>query len=100
MFSLLNRHKKVPHPTTPDIYGYQKGYVFTNGANIFGFDFNMTKPLFSVIGPATNIQCPLMITQPPQVYVTQAVPIVGLGGLQAGQLVTQPLVNPDFSPLE
>jgi len=74
------------------------GRTFTNGAQAIAFS-SWPLPLQDVIGPATAAGA-LRVFQLPQVYVVQAVPIVGLGGLQAGQIVTQPLVNPDFSPID
>ena len=89
--------RKVKH-TSGAPYHYVEGRTFTNGAMTYGFsDFPL--PLQDAIGPAT-IAGALRITQWPQLYHQQAVPIVGLGGLQAGQLVTQPLSNQDYSPIE
>jgi hypothetical protein len=89
--------RKIPHPQGAP-YHYIVGRTFTNGAQAIAFD-SFPLPLQSIIGPAT-VAGSLRVTQLPQVYQMQAVPIVGLGGLQAGQLVTAPLVNPNFSPIE
>jgi hypothetical protein len=97
MFALPWLQKKVPHPTT-SIYGYHQGRVFTNGGEQFTFEFHKALPLYSVIGPGTPAGV-LSATQPPQVWNPLSVPQVGLGGLQAGTLVSQPLVNDDFSPI-
>lgn len=97
MFAWIKR--KVPHPTAPGIYGFHQARVFTNGGLQFTFEFHKTLPLYSVIGPATAVQGQLNLTQPPQVWNPQSVPVVGLGGLQAGALVSQPLVNSDFSEI-
>jgi hypothetical protein len=87
------KHAELP------IYGWHQGRVFTNGGQQFGFEFHKTLPLYSVIGPATNAGF-LASRQPPQVWNPQSVGTVGLGGLQAGSLASQPLVNSDFSPVE
>jgi hypothetical protein len=91
--------RRFQHPSAPTSgYQFVEGRVFTNGGQNYAFN-SWPLPLQDVIGPATAAGA-LRILQLPQVYVQQAVPIVGLGGLQAGQLITQPLVNPDFSPVE
>lgn len=47
------------------------------------------------IGPSTNTAGFLKVVQPPQLYVAgRAVPTTGLGGLVAGQVILQPLINP------
>lgn len=89
--------RRFQHPSDPQ-YTLVIGRTFTNGAQAIAFN-SWPLPLQDVIGPATAAGA-LRVTQLPQVYVMQAVPIVGLGGLQAGQLITQPLVNPDYSPIE
>lgn len=91
--------KKIAHPTAPDIYGYHGARVFTNGAQQITFEFHKALPLYSPIGPAT-VSGFLMSTQPPQVWNPQSVPMSGIGGLQAGGLVSQPLTNADFTPVE
>lgn len=90
--------RRIPHPQGAP-YQFVEGRVFTNGAQSYAFN-SWPLPLFDVIGPATAVQHAMRVTQLPQVYVMQAVPIVGLGGLQAGQLITAPLTNPDLSPVE
>ena len=91
--------RRIPHPSAPTSgYQFVQGRIFWNGAEIYTFN-SWPLPLQDVIGPATNAGA-LRVFQLPQVYQQQAVPIVGLGGLQAGQLITQPLVNPDFSPID
>ena len=89
--------RRVQHPRNTD-YHFVEGRVFTNGAMLYAFN-TWPLPPQDIIGPAT-VAGALMVNQPAQIYQLQAVPIVGLGGLAAGQLVTQPLVNPDLSPVE
>lgn len=95
--------KKIPnsggrHANEP-IYSWHQGRIFNNGAQQIAFEFGKALPLYSVIGPGT-IAGALMVDQPPQVWNPQSVPMTGIGGIQAGALVSQPLVNPDFSPVE
>lgn len=97
MFAFIKRF--FGHPSAPEIYSYHPARVFTNGAQQVTFDFDKALPLYSPIGPATATGF-LRSLQPPQTYHHKAVPIAGLGGLQAGQLASQPLVNADFTPIE
>lgn len=95
--------KKLPntggrHAAEP-IYSWHQGRIFNNGAQQVAFEFGKALPLYSIIGPAT-IAGALMIDQPPQVFNPQSVPVVGLGGIQAGGFTSQPLVNADFSPIQ
>lgn len=101
MFAFFKR--KIPnsggrHAQEP-IYSWHQGRIFTNGGEQIAFEFGKTLPLYSVIGPGT-LAGSLMIDQPPQVWNPQSVPMSGLGGLQAGGFVSQPLVNPDYSPVD
>jgi hypothetical protein len=87
------KHSQVP------IYGWHQGRIFSNGGEQYAFEFNKSLPVVSVIGPATVAGC-LMVTQLPQVFNPQSIPVAGLGGVQAGSLASQPLVNPDYTPVE
>jgi hypothetical protein len=98
--AVIRNMRTVRHASAPSLYNYLQGVVFTNGAQQWGFQVEQTLPLFDLIGPATAVLSPLMITQPPQVFVNQAVPVNGIGGLQAGQLFTQPLVDANLEPIE
>jgi hypothetical protein len=91
--------RKVAHPTAPGLYNYTLGRTFSNGSESMGFEPRFSLPLFSYKGVGT-VAGSLRPLSSPQVYVAQAVPMNGLGGLQAGQFVSAPLVNNDFSPIE
>jgi hypothetical protein len=92
--------KKFSHPSAPGVYGYHQARIFDNGAQQVTFEFHKTLPQYTAIGPATAVQSVLMIQQPSQVWNPLSVPTSGIGGLQAGALVSQPLVNSDFTPIE
>jgi hypothetical protein len=50
----------------------------------------------SPIGPAAAARKNWYITQPPQLYLNgQAVTTIGIGGLAAGQYISQPLLDPN-----
>lgn len=76
------------------------GQPFTNG----GMEYGLVKqyhadPLFYDTGTGYRFGL-LGVHQPPQVYAPLRAPLAGLGGIQAGQIIGQPLTNPDYSPLE
>lgn len=62
------------------------------GSAAFIFDREFSNPTYSFRGRA-RVAGSLSVFQPAQVYYSQAIPTVGLGGLQAGQLYGQPLVS-------
>ena len=72
--------------------------------NAGGMEYGLVKqyqadPLFYDTGTGYRFDV-LGVFQPPQVYAPLRAPLAGLGGIQAGQVILQPLTNPDYSPLE
>jgi len=62
------------------------------GVAAFVYEEEFSNPIYSFRGNA-RVAGSLRIHQPPQVYWTQRVPIAGIGGLMAGQIFGQPLVQ-------
>ena len=62
------------------------------GAAAFVYEMFTTLPVYSFRGRA-RLAGTLSVLQPPQIYYTLAVPVAGIGGLVAGQIFGQPLVN-------
>ncbi len=92
------RLKKIAHPLAGH-YQYAKGRLFNPGAQNLAFEQTMANPQESLLGiGGLHIVRPLMITQPPPAFVSQAIPLAGMGTF-AGQMISQPLVNADNSPL-
>lgn len=50
-------------------------------------------PEFTFIGPAVANRMMLRPLQPPPVYALQQASVAGVGGLSAGQIIGQPLIN-------
>jgi len=74
---------------------------FTNGAEEFGFVQKFPNPLLLATGTGYIPALPVGIHQPPQVYANLAVPNVdAISGFAAGNLIFQPLLNNDLTPVE
>lgn len=77
------------------VYDHTVSAPFTNGAEAFGFLPKFRNPLFLVTGTGYVPQAEIQSLQRPQVYADLNAPINGLGGLQAGQIMTYPLYDPN-----
>lgn len=66
----------------------------TAGSARFAF-VDMDLPMVPVLGPATGNLRQLRIMQPMVRAFMQVQTLQSLGGLQAGQMYRQPLINPD-----
>lgn len=80
--------------TVPGLYQTHHGDVFLPGAGNVVFEPAFALPVIYYVGhgiPAGSLS-PI---QHPQVYVTQVAKVAGIGGVQAGQMYTQPLNVPD-----
>jgi len=62
------------------------------GAAAFVYEEEFANPVYSFRGSARMAGC-FYALQPPQVYWTQRTPVAGIGGLVAGQIFSQPLVQ-------
>jgi hypothetical protein len=80
-------------------YDFTAGTPLTNGAQEFGFVQPWPTPAEPVVGAGFEY-ISLRVLSGPQVYHYHASPVAGLGGLQAGQIFTQPLTDNNFSPLD
>lgn len=83
-----------PFANAAGLYSYHEGDLFTPGAQNFVFEPNFETPLQTVWGRGfirnPNTFKPL---QPPQVWAHPHVTTDGLGGLQAGTIELQPLLE-------
>jgi hypothetical protein len=93
------------HPATrprsqivPGLYHYHSGDVFLPGAGNAAFEPAFQLPVIQLIGYGIYAgPAPSPIQRAPQIYVSHAATVAGLGGVIAGQFVTQPLNVPDTS---
>lgn len=78
------------------LYSYHAGDIFLPGADRWVFEPNFELPLVTIWGNAfirnPNTFSPI---QPPQVWSHPNVMNNGIGGLQAGELSLEPLINPE-----
>lgn len=84
----------IQHPLADEFYQYIHGLRFDPGAAGEGFLQPTSLPVISFRGRARVAGQYFKPLQPPQVYFNQQNGIVGLGGLQAGQIISQPLLDP------
>lgn len=83
--------KRFSHPDT-NLYTYHMGPIFTNGAQDAVFNQETSLPTILARGASRNAGS-LAVLQPAQLRVNLSVPAVGVGGLQSGQIIFQPLVH-------
>jgi hypothetical protein len=88
--------RKFTQPDGIPNYGVAPRYD-GEGAAAFVYEQEFLNPAYSFRGSARVAGC-LYVHQPPQIYWTQRVPIAGIGGLVAGQIFGQPLVQ--MEPVE
>lgn len=84
---------RVEHPWA--MYQYHQGDVFLPGAGNYVFEPAYSLVPYSVQGRSTMAGNSPAALQSPQVWYRQATPVVGIGGVQAGQLAYQGLLAPD-----
>jgi hypothetical protein len=80
-------------------YAHGLPHTLNNGAEHVSFIPKWRTPAQSVLGvgfEAGNVN----VLQPPQVYHYLAVPVSGLGGIQAGQIFGAPLTDSNFNQVE
>lgn len=84
--------KKFQHPDN-SFYGYQYGTVFNNGGQEFGFLQSTETPLLYFRGNARVAGMIRPIPARPLDMRSLRAVVDGLGGVQAGNIQLQPLVN-------
>lgn len=83
----------VLHPMAKELYQYHRGYRFDPGSSAETFQPLHELPLQSFRGRG-RLAGSLRVTQPPQVWYNKQVTPMGLGGIQTGQIISQPLYDP------
>lgn len=87
---------RILHPIADELYQYVLGRRFDPGAEAEVFEPLFALPVINFRGRA-RVAGTLAILQPAQTYFTPQIGVVGLGGIQAGQVISQPLLDPsDF----
>lgn len=92
MFEYFKKHSQGP-------YTFTVGTPFDNGAEEHGF----VQPWPTPVQPANGtgyLYPSLRVFAGPQVYHRFQAPVSGLGGVQAGQIFTQPLTDNNYNPIE
>ena len=83
---------RVAHPLAP-LFTYQVGDTLLPGAANEAYQSPWENPIVSVRGRG-RFAGALSVVQPAQVWFSPQHGLNGLGGLQAGQLILQPLLDP------
>lgn len=94
---------------TGGLYNYHEGEIFYPGAASFVFEPGFELPLKSIWGGGSGVNQGFMITgngnskfnpyQPPPLFSPRTFLPAGIGGLQAGQMAFQPLLESVPLPL-
>lgn len=82
---------RVAHPLAP--VQYKVGDVFLPGAGNEVYESPTELPVIVFRGRG-RVAGALSIFQPPQIWFNPQVGLNGLGGIQAGTLILQPLLDP------
>lgn len=100
---VLGQQMQLPTPTARFNPEWRNTYLAkvqpdAGGARVFAYQ-NLGLVEFAPIGPADHNRKQFLPLQPRQVYAPQTGLTSGIGGLQAGQIIGQPLINSDNMPL-
>lgn len=87
-------HNRERVTTAPGLYHVHHGDVFLPGAGNIVFEPRFALPIIYAIGHGIPPRYVLRFTQNPQIMVSQAATVAGIGGLTAGQFINQPLNVP------
>lgn len=93
MFSFFSRPKLPKDLKGGTVYDYRLGRRFDPGAPAEAFEALLGTPVVLFRGRA-RVAGSLSKFQPPQVWFRNQVGVQGLGGVQAGMYVGQPLLDP------
>lgn len=77
------------------LYGFFKTRQPSPGSQAYAFEPAFTLPGFPATGNGFPVNYDFRPLQHPQVYYNKVIPNAGIGGLVAGQIFGQPLLNPD-----
>lgn len=94
MFGKLLGHREIKHPLADELYQYVDGKRFDPGAPAEGFLPKFGLPPISFRGRARVAVQYFRALQPAQVYFLPQRGVQGLGGVQTGQVIGQPLLDP------
>jgi hypothetical protein len=83
---------RIAHPLAHQFYNYHLGIRFDPGAMAEAFVPAFQLPVLSFRGRA-RLAGSLRVLQHPQVWFKQQRGVSGLGGIQAGQVLGQPLLD-------
>ncbi len=83
---------RITHPLAPFVT-YKVGDVFLPGSGNEVYESLTELPLILFRGRG-RVAGTLSVFQPAQIWFSPQVGLNGLGGLQAGQLISQPLLDP------
>lgn len=86
--------KRKVHKQARAIPDYRLGPHYDgSGSAVFTFEREFTDPLYVYNGPGKVTISSLRVTQHPQVYFFYRNTAAGIGGVQHGQSILQPLVD-------
>lgn len=89
----MRKPSPILHPQAHELYQYHLGVRFDPGAQAEAFLPKFGLPVISFRG-AGRVAGEMRVTQQPQVWFTPQRGVNGLGGVQAGRVMFQPLLDP------
>lgn len=92
MLNPFRKQARIPHPGAPTIYSYHQGRLINNGAQTMSFNQLFQLPNIFFRG-AGRLAGSLNVVQHTQLNYNNSVPVNSFGGIQAGQIVGQPLLT-------
>lgn len=84
----------LEHPNSPNLYNYALGIRFDPGAMAEAFLPEFANPMYVYRGPGRIPAMQFNCLQPAQIRFLPLLGLQGVGGVQAGFVVSQPLLDP------
>lgn len=90
----MRKQANIQHPQSPSLYNYALGTRFDPGAMAEAFLPEFGNPLYYIRGAGRIPRRQFNCLQPAQIRFLPLAGIQGLGGVQAGFVISQPLLDP------
>lgn len=90
----MRKQSTIQHPLADELYNYVDGVRFDPGSAAEGFLPEFADPVFLIRGAGRFFARQIECLQPPQIRFLPLAGVQGLGGVQAGMIISQPLLDP------
>jgi hypothetical protein len=89
----MRKQSNIQHPAATELYNYADGVRFDPGSAAEAFLPEFANPIYLYRG-AGRVAGSLSPLQPAQVRFLPLAGLQGVGGVQAGSIISQPLLDP------